>query len=130
MDNSARIFNVISNSSLQGTWRKSYMRIVVGTNTVNSLTSWFTFWFNMPNTYKVDYMKMHEEYDEDNKHDIGLVHVSESIKFDKKVGKITLQTEEFNEEESSAILTGWGDTEVKTLYILKKKETFDEFYKF
>ena len=61
-------------------------------------------------------MKIHEKYNpiEYFKNDIALIRVSEPIKFDEKVNKVSLQTQEFDEDESSAILTGWGSTEVES----------------
>ena len=66
-------------------------------------------------------MKIHENYSsllEVNWNDIGLIRVSKPILFNDRVNKVDLQTETFNEDGVSAILTGWGDTGV--IYYHKK----------
>ena len=90
------------------------MGIVVGTNKVAGFLN------ETPTIYTVDYMKIHENYiHKFFIHDIGLVHVSEPIKFNDRVSKIALQTETVDQDEAPAILTGWGFIRVILLLLQK-----------
>ena len=65
-------------------------------------------------------MKAHPKYFEARKHDqrsddIGLVHLSEPLEFNKSVRNITLQTERLKNKKIEAVLTGWGKNEVQIL---------------
>ena len=61
--------------------------------------------------YKIDYQIRRPSINES--HDIGLLHVAEPIEFSEKIKAVPLQTEPFNETDATAILTGWGVTDVK-----------------
>ena len=62
-------------------------------------------------------MKIHENFTwYKQKNDIALIHVSKPIEYGDKIGKVSLQTETFNNNYTSAILTGWGETEVRFFY--------------
>ena len=74
---------------------------------------------------------MHENYSRPDSrrfevqfNDIGLIRVSEPIDFNDRVDKIDLQAKEFNEHRISAVLTGWGETEVKLLLHLTYKHSY------
>ena len=69
--------------------------------------------------YAIEYMKHHENYSRIHD-DIGLIRVSETIKFNDKVDKIALQFEAYNEDGVSATLTGWGISKVKILHLTDK----------
>ena len=66
---------------------------------------------------KVDYMKYHEKHAKKND-DIGLVHLSTPLTFNERIKKIKLQNTPLKGENLTAVLTGWGKTEVLFLYFL------------
>ena len=65
--------------------------------------------------YQVDYIMAHEDYDpfKRSSHEIALVHVSQPIKFNEKVNKVSLQTKKFNEKNYKANFTSWGNKIIK-----------------
>ena len=60
---------------------------------------------------KVDYAIYHEYYEKWH-NDIGLIHLSTPLSFNEKIDKIELQNTTLESEKLTAVLTGWGVTEV------------------
>ena len=70
-----------------------------------------------PTSYKISYIKYHENltwYKHSYvKNDIALIRISKPIEYNYKVGNVLLETEAFDNNYTSAVLTGWGDIEVR-----------------
>ena len=87
--------------------------VVVGTNNFHDTKKPLT-------KYQISYCKFHENHTRYktlyySKNDIALIRVFKPIQYNDKVGKIPLETEAFN-NYTTAVLTGWGDIEVRFIF--------------
>ena len=78
------------------------MTVMVGTNKLDDKNA---------EKVKVDYVKYHEEY-VDGHNDIGLIHLSKPLTFNERIKNIELQNTPLKSKNLTAVLTGWGKTEV------------------
>ena len=86
------------------------------------------------NVLKVDYIHGHPKYFKAHDHnqstdDIGLIHLSQPLKFNKSVQKISLQTDRLKNKNIEAILTGWGETKVLMSLISSKQHLQTNIFK-